>query len=555
MRRATSTKPLNVQKPHHNACDTTSSSPLRDGSNDATMNSRPTIATALKKHHNRLLVLLGGLSFLLYYFLRQQSPSPGAVSINATLNHFFATLALLFALLLGAVTVVRASLPQKNTLRLSLFIIFAGALLFRMMLVGQSPWLSNDIFRYLWDGRLLDHGINPYTFPPVADELAQVRDDEIYPNVDHKSVHSVYPPVLQILFWLGFKISEVFALAPFAGLKLLFVLVDLGLVLVLFRLLAQMKIDPRWAILYAWHPLAIIEIAGSGHTDGLGASTLILMSAFFLRQRFLLTAVFLALGFLIKFLAAMFLPFVIVAAWQEGGFKKAASTIAVFTLVVLACYAPFAGAGENLYAGLLVYSEKWRFNDGLFSLIFTPVHWLLPDGLVKFLMIPAHWEISPQVYVTRRIDLALIITKLIVAALFLLIYLRLFLRWIKSGFLPQAKGDWFAILMIILAAFFLLSPTLHPWYLLWLLPVLCFKEAIPANASPSSINLPLWILSATVFLSYTVLANYLPAGFWREPQWVRWVEYGIPCGVWLWAMRRSGNGKWIFKNSGSGKEL
>lgn len=534
-----STKQRNLQKPHHNLCDTTLSNPLHDGGSDATMNALPTLAAALKKHHNSLLALLGGLSFLCYYFLSQQSPSPGAASVNTTLNHFFVILALLFALLLGAVTVVRASLPQKNTLRLSPFIIFAGAFLFRMVLVGQSPWLSNDIFRYLWDGRLLDHGINPYTFPPAADELAQVRDAVIYPNVDHKNVHSVYPPVLQILFWLGLKTSEFFGLAPFAGLKLLFVLADLGLVLVLFRLLAQMKIDPRWAILYAWHPLPIIEIAGSGHTDGLGAFTLILMTAFFLRQRFSLAAVFLALGFLIKFITVMFLPFLAVAAWQEGGLKKAASAIAIFTLVILVCYAPFVMAGENLYAGLLVYSEKWRFNDSLFSLVFTPVHWLLPDELVKFLMIPAHWEISPQVYVTRRIDLALIIAKLIVGALFLFIYLRLLLRGIKSKILPQAAGHWFAILIIILAAFFLLSPTLQPWYLLWLLPLLCFKDGMPVNASSSTLILPLWILSATVFLSYNVLANYLPSSLWHEPLWVRWVEYGIPCGVWLWAMRRT----------------
>jgi hypothetical protein len=138
---------------------------------------------------------------------------------------------------------------------------------------------------------------------------------------------------------------------------------------------------------------------------------------------------------------------------------------------------------------------------------------------------------------TRRIDLALIITKLIVGGIFLFIYLRLWLREFQPQAFLRTDGRWPAIVLTVLAAFFLLSPTLHPWYLIWILPLLCLKDAMPASGTATRLIAPLWILSATAFLAYWVLANYLSSGIWQEPQWVKWVEYGIPLGLWLWSGR------------------
>ncbi len=496
-----------------------------------------TFASSLGKHQNIALAALGGLSFVLYTLLSRQGADSGPVAIEATLQHFFVILAGLFALLLAAAMIIRRTTQQQRQVHSALAIILLGAVLFRAMLLSQPPWLSNDIYRYLWDARLVDRGVNPYAFSPQADELTGLRDSVIFPKVDHKYVYSVYPPLLQGLFWAGLRVSQAFAVPAFAGLKLIFALVDLGLVCVLFRLLTQAQIDPRWALLYAWHPLPIIEIAGSGHTDGVGACALVLTISCLIQRRFSAAAVFLALGFLVKFITIFFLPFLFLAVWKQVSFKKAMSITGLFVLVVAGSYAPFTAAGEKLFSGLMVYFEKWRFNDGFFSLVFTPIHWILPDGLVKFFMIPSHWEMSEITLTTRRIDLALIIAKLIAGGIFLFIYLRVWLREFKLEAMSRADWSWPAIMLIVLAAFFLLSPTLQPWYLIWLLPVLCFRDALLAFEASTRMILPLWILSATVFLSYWVLANYLPQGLWQEPQWVKWVEYGMPLGFWLWSGR------------------
>ena len=484
----------------------------------------------LGQYSNLALALIGSFSFVLYLFLGRLGIASVPDRITETMYYFFALLAALFLLLLGAAMTVKAAAPNRRDQRIALLVIVVGAVLFRLALLGQSPWLSNDVYRYLWDAQLVDHGVNPYSFPPAADELAGFRDATIYPKMDHKNVHSVYPPFLQLLFWTGRKISQIFYLQAFLGLKLIFVLADLCLVLVLFRLLEQVKLDSRWAILYAWHPLPIIEIAGSGHTDGAGALTLVFAVIFLLQRKYFFAIIFLALGFLVKFFSVLFLPFIFVAAWKDLNLKKAGQLAALFVFILAVSYAPFVAAGEKLWSGLQVYSDKWRFNDGFFSLIFAGVHRLLPDGLVKSLMIPSGWDITIEALTTRRIDLALIISKAICGGVFMFVYVRLLWRTFKSG---NSDAAWVAVFIIILSAFFLLSPTLQPWYLIWLLPFLCLRLESRVTICQSLIT-PLGLLSATVFLSYWVLEGYHQFGVWQEAGWVKWVEYGIPFGAWLW---------------------
>ena len=45
------------------------------------------------------------------------------------------------------------------------------ALAFRFSLAGLNPSLSDDLFRYMWDGRILSHGINPYSHIPSDSDL------------------------------------------------------------------------------------------------------------------------------------------------------------------------------------------------------------------------------------------------------------------------------------------------------------------------------------------------------------------------------------------------
>src|SRR5436189_2744574 len=100
------------------------------------------------------------------------------------------------------------SLRTKNSRALLLLgLIFAA--LFRLSILFAPPYLSDDIYRYIWDGRVQSTGINPYRYIPAEPELANLRDDKIYPRMNRRDVaHTMYPPVAEGVWFLTTRISE-----------------------------------------------------------------------------------------------------------------------------------------------------------------------------------------------------------------------------------------------------------------------------------------------------------------------------------------------------------
>ncbi|MCG3153830.1 MAG: hypothetical protein DKINENOH_00420 [bacterium] len=480
---------------------------------------------------------------------------PDALSqAHSRIPRFLALTGVQFLLLLAAAWALRCHVRDGALSGKMKGLILGFAVVFRLCLLLQTPWLSNDIYRYVWDGRLVTHGVNPYTLPPAAAELASLRDDSVYGRMSHTEVHTVYPPLLQYLFAAGVALAEAFDVDPVICLKAVLLLFDLLLAGMLLHLLPGFGLAGGAALLYAWHPMPIIEIAGSGHSDVVGVLCLLIAIHATRRNHHASAALFLALAFLVKFLALLLLPFWVVAAWCTAGRRAAALSLAVFAVTILLSYAPFVQAGSQLLAGLLVYSAKWRFNDSVFAMLFNTVHTLLPDRLVTLLMVPAHWEATEAVLRTRRIDLALHLAKAGVTVLFLLFYAQIGRRfWLAqkgegAGLLPQ-------IALAVLASFLLLSPTLQPWYLLWLLPLLCLSQRGPDGDAqqtsrpalfPALISKPglngLWLLTATVFLSYWILHDYQSSGVWQEAAWWKWLEFSPPFVLLLWgiAAQRAG---------------
>jgi hypothetical protein len=344
------------------------------------------------------------------------------------------------------------------------------ALLFRLTLLLSPPSLSDDIYRYVWDGRMQLAGINPYLYAPEAPELAHLRDG-LYPGINHKDISTLYPPLAQGFFLL------VCVLHPgLLAMKGALLLVELGVVLLLLRILRQRGQDTRRALLYAWNPLPIVEVAGSGHLDVLAILPL-LLALYWLEAGRRRTAVWASAGaILAKFLPALALPLF----WRC--LRGQRRLLWWLPLLVGLGFLPYAGAGLQLYAGLHAYLDKWRFNDACFSLVYQ----LLKD--------PALGQDEAALYQA----------KLVCAAL-----LGLVMVWAS-----WRGGDLYRAAFAILGAYLLLTPTLHPWYLMWALP---FLALFPA---------PAWLyLSGAIFLAYDVLSVYCSTGLWEERSWVLWAEF------------------------------
>ncbi len=232
------------------------------------------------------LLLLGCVSVVLYR---------AGIGLNGVSGiRFFMTVAFIQSAiyLLAAWIVIRARSSNST-----LLIAIAFAVIFRLSILFAPPYLSDDIYRYVWDGRVQAAGINPYRYIPAAPELARLRDETIYPKINRRDwAHTIYPPVAQVVFFLTTRISE--SVTWMKATMLGFELITIWAVAQLLTLLGRPR---QLLLLYAWHPLVIWEFAGSGHLDAISIC-------------------FIALAFL---------------AWQKKSNLGAGFTLACATLVKL----------------------------------------------------------------------------------------------------------------------------------------------------------------------------------------------------------------------------
>lgn len=342
-----------------------------------------------------------------------------------------------------------------------LVVIVAFAAAFRFTLLPTPPTLSDDVFRYLWEGRLVLAGDNPFDLPPSAEELSRHRDEH-HGSINHPEMTTIYPPVAQLIFALSQLISH----HPWS-MKLLMVIADLALVVVLARLLVARGRHPAWVLLYAWHPLPVVEFAASGHLDAVAILALFAALLAVELRRPLVAAAALAASALCKLFAFAVVP----AVAARAGWRR---TIGVVVGLSVLTVLPFAGAGEGLVRSLGAYASHWEFNGSVFAL----VRWLTGSASA------GRW---------------LAVAGFAVAALLL----------------PRRSPDPVHTVFVLSGLFVILSPTVHPWYLVWVVPGLCFFPRLS------------WLyLTVAVVLAYHAQAALAATGVWLEAPWVRLVEYG-----------------------------
>src|SRR5262249_25944761 len=137
------------------------------------------------------------------------------------------------------------------------------AFAFRLLLAGQEPFLSDDVYRYIWDGRVQAAGLNPYSYVPEAPELNDLRDKAVYehiPVLDRRWI-TPYPPAAQLIFRLAYRAS--LATNVVAGFKRFFASFDLIAIACLIFALKRTGENPARVVVFAWHPLLIFESAHS----------------------------------------------------------------------------------------------------------------------------------------------------------------------------------------------------------------------------------------------------------------------------------------------------
>jgi hypothetical protein len=206
----------------------------------------------------------------------------------------------------------------------------------------------------VWDGRVQAAGINPYAFVPADDALKALRDTTIYPHINRADYAvTAYPPVAQMFFFAVTRIWE-----TLTAMRLAMVACEIAVVAILIDLLRRISLPATAVVAWAWHPLAIWEIANNGHADALMVALLMTGVWLLIRNRSIAGAVAVALAALVKPYAVVALP----AFWRPWDWRAPVAAI----LTVMLCYLPYAGAGNGVlgFATTSGYLSEEGLTDG-----------------------------------------------------------------------------------------------------------------------------------------------------------------------------------------------
>ncbi len=445
--------------------------------------------------------LLACFAALLALDLAGLGPAPGAPAAGVS---FLLVLLLAFAALwwglrrLGGATDSPSDVPVAG--------ILAVAVVLRLLALPLTPSLSDDVYRYLWDGRVAASGANPYLLTPDDESLAGLRDD-LWTKTGHRDVATVYPPLALGMFAGAAVLPE-----PLLAYKLGLAGVDLaGCVLLL--ALARRRGNGLAALAYVWNPLLVVEGAGMGHVDVLGAS-LVVGCVWLLagggrreggrpdgrpespaasggsrrgrrRTQWAVAGVAAALAVLAKLLPLVALPL----WWRHGdGRRRRRFAVGAAALLLPAAAAVLLWT-RGVPPGLVEYALRWEYNgpfhEPLWRLIGVLRLDLAASGVVHVARVIFGGEVEATPWSTLySYAYPQFLARLVLLAAAAVLWLRLWRR--RPEPVQAAFGAFGAVL--------LMSPTFYPWYLIWILPWAALTGA-----------------RAVLLLSATLPLAYLPA--------------------------------------------
>jgi len=356
--------------------------------------------------------------------------------------------------------------------------------IFRLIVWPLAPALSDDPYRYRWEGKLQAAGANPYEARPVDLPWMGLRD-ATYRRIPGKDFKAVYGPLIELMERWTYRAVDSAGLnddRQVLWFKLPFALCDLGVMAALWWLLAAHGLPRERILIYAWSPLAVIEFWAAGHNDSVVALCLTLALVAAARNRWTWAFAALSLATAAKIWPILLFPLFI--GWRRYRPLRRWQWCVLIPIAVLLALPYWTNVAENLQF-MSGFMGGWRNNDSLYGLIL----WAAKD-------------------LYRAKCTAFAIVAVTVAALSL-------------REIPLARASLWAIALMLMV-----SANCHPWYLTWLLPLLALLP-VP--------GLLLW--TALAPLAYSAVVSWITLGEWQGSDGFRWFEYApvyaLLTGSWL----------------------
>ncbi len=203
-----------------------------------------------------------------------------------------------------------------------------AAVVFRITLLFSMPTLSDDFYRFIWDGNLLINGINPFLNTPkffMENGLPEFLSAELFQNLNSPEYFTVYPPVNQYIFALAASLFGTEWMGNIIVMRLLIIGAEIGSIIILKRLLDHFDLSAKWLFIYALNPLVILELTGNLHFEAVMIFFLLLGYYLFLKNRLWFAAGCFVLAVNTKLLPLILLPYLVFSI----GWKKSSELVGV----------------------------------------------------------------------------------------------------------------------------------------------------------------------------------------------------------------------------------
>ncbi len=339
----------------------------------------------------------------------------------------------------GLLAIAATRLAERAPAHRALWLIFGLGIMLRAYALLFDPFLSSDIYRYVWDGRVQAAGINPYRYLPADEALAFLRDGAIFPHINRvDTAVTIYPPVAQFFFLMVTRIGE-----SVTTMRLALLGCEAVTVTLIMLLLRRMNRPVTRVTAYLWHPLPLWEIANNGHVDALMVALMLLGLWIALTGHALRGAVLIAFSVLVKPFAAP----VLAGIWRPWDLKLPLVVIAAAAL----CYLPYLSVG---WGGLGFLTKGYLTEQGISA------------GYELWLL--SLWRL---VFGEHQGD---VVGYAVLAAL-VLMFKGLSVARRSDRTIAPSLAD---INMLLLLALLLLSPN-YPWYFLVITPFVALGGSAP----------------------------------------------------------------------------
>ena len=442
--------------------------------------------------HRTSHYLLASLSLSLYifagYFIQRHETGP-----------LFISYFLLFAIYVIVIRKKDNLLPGEIT-----FWIIASVL-YRTALLIAEPSLSDDFYRFIWDGRVLAAGHSPFSEVPLfymaPENALPGLDAGLFEKLNSKERFSSYPPVCQLIYWIAARLSPASVFGSVVVMRSILIFFELGTLWILRMILRSTRQQPVAILIYALNPLVILEITGNLHFEGvmifflLGATYLLMLG------RIYTSSLFFALSICTKLIPLLFLPLF----FRPLGWRKASVFWALTGLISLALFLPLV-TKDIVYGfstSLSYYFQHFEFNASIYYLIRAVGYLLFGFNIIG-------------------------VAGPVLAFMATVWILWISFRRVHEPLTQKPYPGIFQAMLWCLLIYFASTTILHPWYIITLLAISIF--------TPYHFPI-LW--TGLIFLTY---AGYTENAF-NENLYLVALEYitvfAFICYETLWTNRKS----------------